>query len=108
MYRVEITEVAEADIQSQFDWWRLNRSPEQANRWYREIWTAIRSLRSSAKRCPTSKESELHPAGLRELSFGLGRRPTHRIVFAIEKQDTVRIFRIRHTSQRDLEAEDLP
>jgi plasmid stabilization system protein ParE len=37
MYRVEITEVAEADIQSQFDWWRLNRSSDQAHRWYREI-----------------------------------------------------------------------
>jgi len=39
-----ISEPAEADIQSAYDWWRLNRSAEQAERWFEGIYAIIRSL----------------------------------------------------------------
>ncbi|MDZ4658204.1 MAG: hypothetical protein SH868_11560 [Bythopirellula sp.] len=41
-----------------------------------------------------------------QLLYGLGRRPTHRILFGIESE-TVIIFRVRHTSQDALTGEDL-
>jgi plasmid stabilization system protein ParE len=106
MYRLEIAEPAQADIQANYDWWRLHRSEEQAHRWYRGMHEAIRSLRQAATRCPQAPESELHPSGLRQLLFGIGRRPTHRIVFTLE-ENMVRIVRVRHASQRDLQSGDL-
>ncbi len=106
MYPLHITRRAEADIESSYHWWLTNRSAEQANRWYQEIWMAIRSLRQSPERCRHASESDLHPTGLRELLFGIGRRPTHRIVFTIEEGE-IRIVRVRHTSQRVLGEDDL-
>jgi hypothetical protein len=57
-------------------------------------------------RCPAAREHDEYAGDLRQLAFGLGRRPTHRIIFGIEDQ-TVTVLRVRHTSQRDLRAEDL-
>jgi plasmid stabilization system protein ParE len=106
MHSVQIAEPAERDIRSSHDWWREHRSAEQADRWYENIYAAIQTLRSMPTRCPLAPESDLHPAGLRQLSFGIGRRPTHRIIFTVER-DTVIILRVRHASQRDLTADDL-
>jgi len=78
MYGLSITEPAEQDIQDAHVWWRDHRSQEQAERWYRDIRKAILGLRGSADRHPKAPESNLHPTGLRQLLFGIGRRPTHR------------------------------
>jgi len=107
MPTVEITEPAEHDIRSTYDWWSQHRSTEQANRWYNDIFKAIVTLRSMPLRCPSAPESDLHPTGLRQLLFGSGRHPTHRIIFTIDG-DTVTILRVRHTSQGELEAGELP
>ena len=106
MLPLEITEPAEQDIRSAYEWWHEHRSPEQALRWYNNIYKAIEALRSMALNCPRAPESDLHPSGLRQLLFGIGKRPTHRIVFTIEA-GTVTILRVRHASQRDLEPDDL-
>ena len=106
MFRLEISEPAERDIYSAYDWWRSNRSEEQANRWYTEIHKSIQALRKTALQCPLAAESKLHPRGLRQMNFGIGRRPTHRIIFVVD-EDSVRIVRVRHSSQRSLQEEDL-
>ena len=106
MHPLQITEPAERDIRSAYDWWSRNRSAEQAERWYNNIYQAIETLRSKPSRCPHAPESNLHPSGLRQLLFGIGKHPTHRIIFTIE-EDTVTIIRVRHTSQQDLEVGDL-
>ena len=106
MHPIQIAEPAERDIRSAHDWWSENRSAEQADRWYNNIYKAIETLRSMPSRCPLAPESDLHPSGLRQLSFGIGKHPTHRIIFTIER-DTVIILRVRHTSQQDLTAADL-
>lgn len=106
MYRLTITDPAEQDIQDAYAWWRDHRSEEQASRWYRGIHKAILALRSGADRHSRAPESDLHPTGLRQLLFGIGRRPTHRVVFAVEN-DVVLVVRVRHASQNALTREDL-
>jgi plasmid stabilization system protein ParE len=73
MFQVVITEPAEQDIQAAFTWWRDNRSADQAARWYEKIIPAIATLREMPDRCPRASENDLHPLGLRELHFGIGR-----------------------------------
>jgi|tagenome__1003787_1003787.scaffolds.fasta_scaffold19282435_1 plasmid stabilization system protein ParE len=106
MHPLQITEPAERDIRSAHDWWSRNRSTEQADRWYNNVYKAIETLRSMPERCPPAPESKLYPSGLRQVSFGIGKRPTHRIVFTVE-QDLVTILRVRHASQQNLTADDL-
>ena len=106
MVKVRITQPAEQDMQAALEWWRENRSVEQAARWYRGIRKAVASLRSRPERCPEAPEADLLPQGMRQLLFGIGRRPTHRIVFTIADQE-VRILRVRHSSQDALRGEDI-
>ena len=106
MHRVIITGPAKRDIQAAHDWWAENRSAEQAARWYLGIQAAIKSLRKMPERYSMASESDLLSRGIRQLLFGLGRRPTHRVVFGME-DDTVIVFRVRHTSQDSLTSNDL-
>ena len=48
-------------------------------------------------------ERDLLSQGIRQLLFGLGRRATHRIVFAVD-DDAVIVLRVRHASQDALSA----
>jgi plasmid stabilization system protein ParE len=105
-FRVVVTGPAKRDIQAAHDWWAANRSSEQASRWYRGVNAAIKTLDRSPERCSRAIEGELIPQGVRQLLYGLGRKPTHRIVFAIDG-DTVVVFRVRHTSQDALRADEL-
>jgi plasmid stabilization system protein ParE len=106
MPRVILTGPAKRDIKAAYDWWKHNRSAEQADRWYQGIHAEIRSLSDSPERCSLAAENDLLAQGIRELLFGLGRHPTHRIVFAIDGA-TVVVFRVRHTSQDALASDDL-
>jgi hypothetical protein len=58
------------------------------------------------ERCPAAPEQDLLPEGLRQLHYGLSRRPTHRIVFSIEN-NLVIVLRVRHAFQDSLTAEDI-
>ena len=106
MFRILITEPAESDIRVAHNGWRDHRSGEQAERWYREIYQAIQTLRETPERCPHSPESDLLPSGLRQLSFGIGRRPTHRVVFTVVASDVI-VVRVRHASQDALTEEHM-
>jgi plasmid stabilization system protein ParE len=106
MFRVQVTGPAKRDIQSAHDWWRDNRSSEQAAKWFREIELAINSLSKMPRRCPRCRESFAIDREIRELLFGIGRRHTHRIIFTVGGQ-TVTVLRVRHTSQQNLRADEL-
>ena len=94
------------DILATYEWWKQNRSTEQADRWYKGIFDAARSLRINPQRCASATESDLLAQGVRQLLYGLGRNPTHRLVFAIEDESVI-ILRVRHTSQDALASDDL-
>ena len=97
-YSVRIAHRAKADLRESLRWWTENRSEEQAVRWYVEIHDAIQTLAELPQRCPLARESADATEELRELHFGLGSRPTHRIIFVINP-DAVRVLAIRHTAQ---------
>lgn len=97
MAKVEITEPAKADIQEAYDWWSENRSATQAAEWYERIYEAITTLQSMPERCPHVSDAGLSRSGIRQLLFGIGSRPTHRVVFYFDPEmDTVTILRVRH------------
>lgn len=105
-YEVVITDLAENDIESSFLWWRKHRSAEQAERWLDSIYPVIASLSRMPERCSRIDEGYLYDGELRQLSFGLGKRPSHRIIFEI-RNGVVEVLRVRHTSQRRLTIDDL-
>jgi plasmid stabilization system protein ParE len=106
MAEVRITGPARTDIDEAYVWWAVNRSPAQAGRWFSGILLAIESLGTDAERHPIAAETDRFPKLLREMMFGLQRRPTHRVLFTIEGA-TVSILRVRHVSQRSLRPDEL-
>ena len=106
MYQVKITEPAMQDIRYSFEWWRDNRSVEQADRSYHGVHKSISSLLKMPERCGHAAEADLLDGDMRQLLFGIGRRPTHRIVFTFSDK-VITILRVRHSSQDALNREDL-
>ncbi|HVJ86613.1 MAG TPA: type II toxin-antitoxin system RelE/ParE family toxin [Caulifigura sp.] len=105
-YRITYTSRAEADIREAMEWWRDHRSHEQAARWIEQIFPSIETLERDPDRFPAAPETDLHPSGIRQLLFGIGRSITHRVLFAIDG-DEVSILAVRHIACRDLRADDL-
>lgn len=105
-YNVILTDRAEEDIQQAFDWWSENRSREQAARWYEGIYPAIESLGKSPRRFGYAIERELAPTLLRQMPYGIGRNPTHRILYTVDGENVV-IIRVRHVAQTTLQPDGL-
>ena len=66
----------------------------------------IASLSENPEKYSESRESEAFSFSLRQLVFGLGRKPTHRAIFRI-RDDEVVIYGVRHVAQRDLSPDDI-
>ncbi|HEY1599250.1 MAG TPA: type II toxin-antitoxin system RelE/ParE family toxin [Pirellulales bacterium] len=105
-FTVVTTERAAREIEDAAAWWAHERSVEQAERWYQGIRAAIVGLSAMPDRCPIAAEYKSVPYEVRELHYGLGSRPTHRIVFTIVR-DTVLVLTVRHEARGDLLAGDL-
>lgn len=105
-FHVRITAPAEADMRANHRWWSENRSTEQADRWLIGIDRLIYSLRDDATRYALATEIELSEIGVRQASFGLGRRPSHRIIYKIIGIQVI-IYRVRAFKQDAIGREDL-
>jgi plasmid stabilization system protein ParE len=105
-FRVVITEQAESEMQSAFNWWAVHRSKSQADRWYAGLAKAIADLSENPEKHSQSRETDRFAYDIRDLLFGLGRRPTHRAVFAVRGTDVV-VLTVRHVAQRDLLPDDV-
>ncbi len=106
MFTVEVTYPARQDMQEQHDWWAENRSAEQAARWYADFFRTLLDLEANPERYPRASEDGLWPFIVRQLNFGLGRKPTHRAVFTV-RDSVVYVLRVRHLAQSELTADDL-
>lgn len=104
--QVFVSESAEQDVESAADWWAENRSGEQAARWYLGVRRAIRSLASDADQGSDATEAARLKLPLKQRLFGLGRQPSHRIVFVVE-DGVVTVLRVRHVAQRALTVTEL-
>ena len=91
---------AEKDLRQSTQWWTEHRDAEQASRWWYGILEKIETLAEHPDRWPLARENSKHPYELRELHFGLGSRPTHRILFTI-RPDSVAVVAVRHVAQDD-------
>ena len=98
MFQVVVTPEAEQDIQQNYEWWRDNRSPDQAREWYERILVEMQTLRHMPERYSTAPEAAKISRNIRQLFFTIGRRITHRVVFLIEAE-TVKVLRVRHVAQ---------
>jgi plasmid stabilization system protein ParE len=105
-YEVVLTDRAHEQMEAAYSWWAANRSAAQAARWYNTFAEAIVSLEQNPERCLLAPEDNLMPFELRDLLFGIGKRPTHRAVFTI-RPNLVLILAIRHLAQESLSPEDL-
>jgi plasmid stabilization system protein ParE len=104
--RVVMTEQAEREMQSAFNWWAEHRSKRQADRWYAGLAKAIADLSENAERHGQSREGHRFACEIRDLLFGLGRRPTHRAVFTIRGAEVV-VLTVRLVAQLDLSPDDI-
>lgn len=93
-------------MQSAFNWWADHRSKRQADRWYAGFSKAIAGLSENPERHCQSRESDRFAYEIRNLPFGVGRRPTHHAVFAIRGEEVV-VLTIRHLAQQDLSPDDI-
>lgn len=105
-YIVVTTERAAQEIENAAAWWARERSIEQADRWYQGIRLAIASLADSPERWALADENGSFRYELRELHYGLGSHPTHRVLFTILKE-TVVVLTVRHAAQRPIDPSDL-
>ncbi len=86
--------------------WAENRSVEQAERWYDGFSEALLSLPQNPEHHALAAESSAFPLDVRQLNFGIGRKPTHRALYTI-RGDMVYVFSIRHLAQRPVTPDDL-
>ena len=100
------TERAQQDVDESYQWWAENRSFEQARRWRDKCVAVIDSLPEKWTTTALASEGALWPFEVRQLNFGLGRRPSHRVVFTV-RPDMIFVLRLRHLSQRPLLFDDL-
>jgi plasmid stabilization system protein ParE len=106
MHTVLVSRPAERDLKEQHDWWAEHRSLEQAARWYAGILKAIIDLEQHPERHPRAAEDGLWPYTVRQLNYGLGRKPSHRALFTIHNREVI-VLRVRHVAQSPLTADDL-
>jgi plasmid stabilization system protein ParE len=99
---------AEQQLHESALWWAENRSLDQALRWLDGFQAALQSLAKDPDRHGLARENQLYdfPFPVRQLLYGLSRRPTHRALFEI-RGDIVYVHAIRHLAQRDLTPDDL-
>ncbi|MBE9017475.1 type II toxin-antitoxin system RelE/ParE family toxin [Chroococcidiopsidales cyanobacterium LEGE 13417] len=103
-YRIEISSVAEGEVDSAFLRISQIASFEKARQWYEGLLRAIESLSQMPKRCPLAREDRYFSQEIRQLIYGKGRN-SYRILFTIIENNevaTVRILHIRHAAQQTL------
>lgn len=105
-YEIIISSNAKRDIREIFQWWEEHRSARQAAKWYQTCLRSIESLTQRPERCAKSLEHREFTDTIRDRYFGLGSRPTHRVVFKI-KGFRVIVLAVRHHAMRPLLPEDI-
>jgi plasmid stabilization system protein ParE len=95
VFRVELTDRAQADIAAIYDWLLSQQAGAAGERWFVALREAIASLAALPQRCPISPESTDAPIEVRQLLFG--RKPhVYRILVTVER-DVVHILHVRHS-----------
>jgi plasmid stabilization system protein ParE len=103
-FQVELTPVAEAQIDQSYQWYR-DRNSEFADRWFRGLMNTIATLQENPQRCTLAVEHEIFPEEVRQLLFGKSKN-IYRVLFAI-RHTTVYVLYVRHSAQSPLTLDEL-
>jgi plasmid stabilization system protein ParE len=103
-FQVEITPVAEAQIEKAYRWHR-NANPEVADRWFRGLMNTIATLQEKPRRCSLAVEHEIFSEEVRQLLHGKSKN-VYRVLFTI-RDTTVYVLYVRHSAQAPLTTDDL-
>lgn len=103
-FQVEITPIAEAQIEQAYRWYR-ELNPEFADRWFRGLMNAIATLQEKPQRCALAVEHEIFPEQVRQLLYGKS-KTIYRVLFMVREQ-TVYILYMRHSAQAPMTVDDL-
>jgi len=95
-YEVVIESSARKNIDDAFRWMVTNTSPENATRWYLEIYAAMDSLNDFPARCGLALENQFFKEEIRQLICG-----KYRLLFEIDGK-TVRVLHVRHSARKPL------
>jgi plasmid stabilization system protein ParE len=106
-FRVEISPEAFDDLEAISTYIEERATFRIAERWFNEIFSAIRTLAEMPHRCPIAEESAELDAEVRLLLHGRRNR-RYKIYFAIHDQlETVRVFHVRHWAMKPIEVDEL-
>ena len=105
-YRVFVTPRAHIEFYNDALWWAEHHSVDQAMRWLDGFEQAIKSLTKKPDKYPFAWENDDFSYDLRQLTYGLSSKPTHRAVFEIRGGEVI-VHGIRHLARRDLTPDDL-
>jgi plasmid stabilization system protein ParE len=103
-FQVEVTPIAEAQIEQAYRWYR-ERNPEFADLWFRGLMNTIATLQEKPQRCSLAIEHEIFPEEVRQLLYGKAKN-VYRVLFTI-RDATVYALYVRHSSQAPLTLNDL-
>ena len=103
-FQVELTPIAEAQIENAYCWYR-ERNPEFADRWFRGLMNLIATLQEKPRRCGLAIEYEIFQEEVRQLFYGKSQN-VYRVLFSI-RDSTVFVLYVRHSAQAPLTLEDL-
>ena len=103
-FRVELTPIAEAQIENAYRWYR-EQNPEFADRWFRGLMNTIATLQEKPRRCALAIEHEIFLEEVRQLLHGKAKN-IYRVLFVI-RDTTVYVLYVRHSAQAPLTIDDL-
>ena len=86
-------------------WWAENRSLDQAVLWIDGFEAALQSLANNPEAWPLAPECDSVHLQIREMTFGLRSRKTHRAIFEVREQEVL-VFAVRHLAQDLLSGDD--
>jgi len=107
-YKVFITSKAKTQLVACARWWSEHRDTDQASQWLEGLGKTIVSLGDNPERHALARENDFYelPFPVRQLLYGLGKKPTHRAVYEV-RGDTVFVIAVRHLAQGDLSSSEL-
>ena len=105
-YRVVLTSRGKLDLYQAALWWAEHRDAQQAIEWLDKFEAAIAALADNPMSHPCAREDHQFEYTLHRLTYGFGKRPTHRALFEV-RGDTVYVRAIRHLHQDDVTSDDL-
>ena len=97
-FRVELSEQAQRDIATIYDWLLAEQAGTAGERWFLALRAAITSLATLPSRCPLAPENPASPVEIRQLLYG-SRPHVYRILFTIDGA-AVQVLHIRHGRRR--------